>query len=132
MPGGRPTSYSEEILEKARNYADNYKEHGDVVPSVAGLAVHLGISRETIYDWSSQESKKEFSDIVKGVMSRQELELMSGGLSGKFNPTIAKLMMTKHGYSDKQEVDQNIKGEVQFVNGVPRPIEGNNETTLPS
>jgi hypothetical protein len=31
--------------------------------------------------------------------------LIDGGLIGDFNPTITKLMLTKHGYSDKQEVD---------------------------
>ena len=31
--------------------------------------------------------------------------LINGGLMGDFNASIAKVMMTKHGYSDKQEID---------------------------
>jgi len=34
----------------------------------------------------------------------QHRGLVNGGLSGKFNPAITKMMMTKHGYSDKQEL----------------------------
>lgn len=115
----RPTDYSEEVLIKTREYID-----GDaIVPTVAGLSGHLGVARSTIYDWASQEDKKEFSDIIESLLSKQEEQLIAKGLSGKFNPTITKLILTKHGYSDKQEIDQNLKGEVQFVNGVPRPKE---------
>ena len=63
MGAGRPSLYSPELLEKAREYVDNppqadrtesgtFKD-GEVLHSVVGLALHLGISRETVYDWSS-------------------------------------------------------------------------------
>lgn len=100
----RPTDYSPEIVAKARDYLTNFEGHGDVVPTIAGLADTLGISRETIYDWSSQEEKAEFSDIVEAIRGKQERVLANKGLKGDFNPTIAKLMLTKHGYSDKQEL----------------------------
>lgn len=115
----RPTDYSDAILEATREYIDG----NAVVPTVAGLSRHLGIARSTIYDWASQEDKKEFSDIIESLLSKQEEELIAKGLSGQFNPTITKLILTKHGYSDQQKVDQTLSGEVQFTNGVPRPKE---------
>ncbi|WP_415843310.1 terminase small subunit [Xenorhabdus thuongxuanensis] len=33
------------------------------------------------------------------------MKLINKGLTGDFNSTIAKMMLTKHGYSDKQEID---------------------------
>lgn len=104
MPVGRPTKYNEEILEKTRDYIENYADVGDMIPSIAGLSVVLGVSRETIYDWSKQEEKKAFSDILQKLLSTQERVLFNNGLNGTFNSNICKLALGKHGYSDKQEL----------------------------
>src|SRR3990167_6799432 len=95
---GRPTVYSEEILTKTRDYIVNYEKFDDAIPSIAGLAVVLGISRETIYDWASQEEKKEFSYILADILSNQERILINKGLKGEFNSNITKLVLGKHGY----------------------------------
>jgi len=108
-PGGRPTIYTQELLERAQYYLENFEEYQDVIPQIAGLAIVLEVSRETIYDWSAQESKKQFSDIVTQIMAKQEKTLFNGGLDGTFNSSITKLALTKHGYHDKQEVDQTTK-----------------------
>ena len=99
--GGRPPKYGDEILEKSLYYLDNYKVMNDKVPSNAGLADYLGVSRSTVQLWGTEEGKEEFSDILCKIQSRQERELTSNGLSGDFNSTITKLMLVKHGYCDK-------------------------------
>ena len=105
MTAGRPTEYSQEVLDKTYDYLNRaWIEAKDEIQTIAGLALFLKISRDTIYDWSSQEDKKEFSDIVKNILSEQEKTLVNKGLNGKFNASITKLMLTKHGYSDKQEL----------------------------
>ena len=110
MPGGRPTKYNDEILAKAKAYVDGgYIECGDVIPQMAGLAIELDISRETIYDWSDDPDKKEFSDIVAKCLRAQERKLLNGSLSGTLNSTIAKLILTKHGYSER--IQQEHMGE---------------------
>lgn len=73
----------------------------NLVPSVAGLAFVLSKSRECMYEWARQNN--EFSDILNGIAVVQEMLLINGGLSGDFNSAITKMMMTKHGYSDKIE-----------------------------
>ena len=107
---GRPTDYNEDILNKAKAYLEKPRAES-LLPSVAGLAIELELSRSTIYDWASQEDKKEFSDILERLLAKQEKELTENGLLGEFNSTITKLMLTKHGYSDKQETDLTSKGE---------------------
>lgn len=114
-PGrGRPSKYSEEMVDKAKHYLENYEDYQDVIPQLAGLAIALDISRDTLYSWMNDESKQEFSYIAKKVMAAQEKSLFNGGLSGGFNPAITKLMLTKHGYHDKQEVDQNTKVSINI------------------
>ena len=102
----RPTKYSAELLEVAKQYLVNYEELGDVVPSIAGLACELKIARETIHDWVKHEDKVEFSNTVKEIASIQERKLLSGGLSGAMNSMITKLLLNNHGYNDK--IEQNV------------------------
>lgn len=111
MAGGRPTKYNEEALNTAEDYIVNFSDYGDAIPSVVGLAVALETHRDTIYAWAKEEGKEAFSDIVKRLSANQERRLLNGGLDNSFNPTIAKLLLGKHGYSDKQETDITSGGE---------------------
>ncbi len=49
----------------------------------------------------SEPDKQELSDIVEDILTLQEMRLSFFGLNGKYNPTITKLMLTKHGYKDR-------------------------------
>jgi hypothetical protein len=108
MPAGRPTLYTPELLKEARAYIDNFEPSDtEIIPMVAGLAVRLRIARKTVYEWMKDEEKAEFCDIVEEIMAKQEQMLFKGGLSGEFNASITKLALTKHDYSDKQELSGN-------------------------
>ena len=120
---GRPTDYCDEIVEKARQYVlsaededinqlagltqkgtELFKSRIKVnLPSIEGLSLHLGISRETVYDWESQESKKVFSDIIMKLRAKQAIQLINKGLSGEYNSTIVKVLLSKHGYREGVE-----------------------------
>jgi hypothetical protein len=117
MPAGRPTLYSPKILKKTREYLLNYTSYDDAIPSIAGLAVVLGISRKTIYEWARQDDKKEFCDILEEILSDQERTLINKGLKGDFNSNIVKLALGKHGYSDKSDVTSGGK-PIPIYNGV--------------
>lgn len=106
--GGRPTSYSTEMLEKSREYVTTYHKHGHAVPSVAGLSTVLKVNRSTIYEWAADPEKSEFSNIYNQILSEQEQITLSNGLNGDFNATIAKLLLGKHGYSDKAETQTTV------------------------
>jgi len=105
MPGGRPSKYNEDTLRLSREYLVKYKNLGEKIPSVAGLAVYLGVRRETIWSWGIQDNKPEFSNLLDDLQAEQEKMLLTNGLSGDFNSTITKLVLTKHGYHEKKEVD---------------------------
>ena len=100
----RPTKYSQEIVEKARAYINDYEMYGDMIPSIEGMAEHLGLHRDTLYDWARQESK-EFSDILGKLLQKQQKVLINKGLSNKFNSAITKLVLGKHGFHDKMDQD---------------------------
>ena len=106
-PVGRPSKYTEEVLEKARAYAKNHLVDGsnDVIPSIEGLSIYLGISRETVRDWAKQPEKAAFSAIVEEMMAKQARALFNGALRGELREKTSSMMLSKHGYSEKQEVD---------------------------
>lgn len=106
----RPTKYTPKIQEQADAYADGgFLSCGDVVPSRAGLALELRVSRETLSNWA--EVHPEFLGTLERLSWLQERISLNGGLKGELNSTIVKLLLANHGYSDRQEIDHTTKGE---------------------
>lgn len=105
---GRPTEYRAEFTDFAHKYLSSCKDiYADNrlqvhLPSVEGFAAFIGVSRDTLYEWA--EKHKEFSDTLERLKQEQHQRLVNSGLSGVYNATIAKLMLTSnHGYSEKLE-----------------------------
>ena len=105
MSGEANSKYSEGMVEKAVHYLANYRQIGDEIPSHLGLADYLGIGTTTLYRWAKEEGKEAFRDILERIMTRQGKTLINKGLNGDFNSNIVKLVLGKHGYSDKQELE---------------------------
>ena len=122
MTAGRPSVYGPDILKKARGYLTSFKDVGDVVPSIAGLACVIGVTRETCRAWGNDPEKAEFSAILSELAQRQERELLNNGLAGNFNAPITKMMLTKHGYSDKVETDHTSSDGTMTPQVVERVI----------
>jgi len=100
-------------LKKAKEYVNNgYKENGGLIPSISGLSLYVSCSRSSLYNYANKS--EEFNDLLETVKAIQENELINKGLSGEFNATIAKLMLANHGYSDKQQMEQNNNVRVDF------------------
>lgn len=122
---GRPIEYSKRVLEKSREYLDECKaiyeikyrpkvtDKGDVIdepyvafdpkiPTIEGLAVVLNVHRDTLYEW--EKEYQEFSDIMTSLRHEQANRLINSGLSGAYNPTITKVLLTKHGYREGSEI----------------------------
>lgn len=110
---GRPTEYSEETIIKAKEYLalcvdiewDKLKVN---IPSIEWLANHLGLHRDTINQWEKEEGKEDFSDILRELRNEQAKRLINNGLSWAYNPTIAKLILSKHWYVEKTENKDTI------------------------
>ena len=110
---GRPTKLNEEVIKRAKDYSDNWKTiyPEDIIPTIEGLCLHCGLARDTVYSWyndgledDAPALKKDFSYIFRDILSNQSKKLLNGGLSGVYNSTITKVMLTKHGYRDAQEI----------------------------
>lgn len=104
-PVGRPTKYNAEMQEKADYYVMHWNEYPikDVVPSRVGLCCWLGIHKQTSYEW--EEIYPKFSDTLKNIETLQEKVSVNGGMAGVFNPTITKLVLANHGYSERTATD---------------------------
>jgi len=94
---------------------------------VVGLALFVGVSSKTIYNWA--DKAKEAEDDGKSSKLLQTLSMISdmqhrkalnSGLTGDFNPMITKLVLANHGYRDKQEtkVEATISHE-QWLDDLP-------------
>lgn len=120
---GRPSFYSVEKLAKAEEYlkscVDVPMEDGKglkvKIPTRGGLAVFLEVSRKALDDWAIVYS--EFGDFMERLKATQEEKLINSGLSGAYNPTISKVLLTKHGYREGIDSTTNDKD-------LPTPILG--------
>lgn len=117
MAGGRPSVYTPELLDAAREYITNYEDHGDTIPSIAGLACVLGVVRETCHAWANDPKKEEFSNILKELAQQQERRLLNKGLNGDYNAPIAKMILSKHGYADAVDTKSAINISIGSKDG---------------
>jgi len=112
------------MLEKALDYIKNYADYDDVIPSVAGLAVALEVSKKTLYNWSEVPENIKFLHALEKLSTNQENKLLNGGLSGRFNPAITKLIMYNHGYTGQPKEpdsdDESPPLEISF--NVKEPV----------
>lgn len=132
MPAGRPIEYTDKFPAKALEYLESCEDKEEQIvsgesekftafkqklrvnlPTIEGLAVYLGIHKDTVYEW--EKTYPEFSDVISVLRGKQSKELINKGLSGDYNPIIAKLLLMKHGYADKQEIDQHVTGELKYA-----------------
>ena len=97
--GGRPTKITPELVEQAKRYLVPSFD----LPTIEGLALELDVSRDILYDW--EEKNDEFSYILSKLRLLQANKLIQKGVKGEYNSTIAKMMLTKHGYVEKTATD---------------------------
>ena len=104
------TTYNDDTLSEALWYVnEGYVELGQAVPTGAGLARLLKCCRSTLYNWAKEHP--EFKDVLEVMNSEQELLLINGGLTNRYNYAITKLMLVRHGYHDKVDSDLTSSGE---------------------
>lgn len=117
LPKGRPMLFKtpEELEAQVNNYFESETKW-----TLAGLAFHLGIDRQTLYNYKERE---DFFDIIKKatdkVSARYEERLVY-----ESQPTGVIFALKNMGWSDKTEMDLTSKGEqIQGFNYIP-PAEG--------
>lgn len=124
---GRPTKYNDEIQKKSEKYIDiplfeTYSkevvvkdqiqvincERPSGIPSIAGLAVHLGVARDTIYNWA--KAHPIFLDTLEDLKVKQENFLEYHGLTRGYDSAFAKFIaVNTTAYRDKVEEKRTVK-----------------------
>ena len=84
----------------------------ELKPSVAGLAVALGIDRKTLYAWKDGAYRKNqpHQDIIKRAVEMILYNTEIYAQDGKMNPAIAIFLLKNHGgYTDTQQITVEAK-----------------------
>lgn len=107
---GRPTKYKHEYCQEAIDFMRKGK-------SIVQLSAYIDVPVRTIYQWESDND--EFSHALKRArelsQAHWETELEGMMYMGKeINAPLVKLYFAnRFGWSDKQEVKQEVKAEVR-------------------
>lgn len=109
---GKPTKLTAEVVAKGHEYLQVWALLGvELIPTAPGLALHVGVSSRSCYSWESEPDKsplhEQWFEVMRQMRDQQHQLLLAGGLGGKFNSNIAKLVLTKHGYHDRVQTDVN-------------------------
>lgn len=119
MTAGRPTKYDSTIPGKAEDYLRENEDSVEVVgtgtvlrtvnlPTIEGFASYLGVTKSTVYKWAGDH--KKFSDSLELIKAEQLRRLVNSGLSGAYNSTIAKLMLSSnHGIHEKAVINASVR-----------------------
>lgn len=123
----RPIEYSEDYIQKVDEYlavcqdeyAEFHKTRGDKsdsydrlvkvkLPTIEGFALYIDVSVKSLYNWA--DNNPAFLQALERIKTVQKERLLSGGLSGDYNPMIAKLVLSSnHGMREKTDVTSDGK-----------------------
>jgi len=74
----------------------------------------LNVPRRTLYEW--RDKHKDFSHSLEKIVTEQHKRLLDKGLSGEYNSTIAKLILSSnHGMSEKSESKVEHSGAINLT-----------------
>lgn len=105
---GRPKIFNDvkEVEEKINTYF-NYCEEKEKPYTMSGLAYYLGISRQTLVNYSNQD---QFFDTIKKARDRVQMQLEENALSNKANPTFTIFNLKNNfDWKDNNEVKTNVE-----------------------
>jgi len=106
---GRPIIYKPEtICPKIEEYISQCGREQTSLPTIEGLAIHLGVNPDTIYEW--RKIYPEFSEATKKILALQKKQLIDDGLYGgkEVNAAMAIfLLKANHGMKEDSPIQIN-------------------------
>ena len=73
------------------------------LPTTEGLAMRFNVVRDTLANWA--KAYPEFAHVMHDLKATQKEMLLNNGLGGKYNPAIAKLVLShNHGMRENSDV----------------------------
>jgi hypothetical protein len=109
---GRPSEYKPEIIDELNKYLEFAVPENMKIPTVEGLALKLGISKNTLYVWAKEHP--EFQDALDELKMRQKESLTDIGIFGgkEINATIVALLLkVNHDMIETSHTDITTKGK---------------------
>lgn len=139
---GRPTKYrrgmsanldkylstcQDEVYEfhKVRGEKTNTYERRVKVklPTIYGFANFLGVAEASLYDWAKKD--KSLLESLQTIKSIQKEKLVLNSLSGDYNSTIAKLILSSnHGFAERVKSEHSGEDGEPFVLQIKRSKDG--------
>lgn len=105
------TDDANQVRERIEWYFKHCAEM-ELKPSVAGLAVAIGVDRTTLYRWASGERRNNQTQgyLVKKAINMILYNTEIYAEDGKMNPAIAIFLLKNHGgYTDQQQITLEAK-----------------------
>lgn len=113
------TEYAGKKLDEYLNYCEKGHEptliptnasylmlHNAKIPTQKGFAKFLKVSRKSFDTWAIAHT--EFALVLDRIHDEQEEFLINNGLSGRYNATMAKLILgVNHGFVERKETHSN-------------------------
>ena len=130
--GGRPTEYKEEYIDAVDEYLsickDEEKDNGKLkvsLPTIEGFAMFIDVSKRILYNW--EQLHPQFLHALDKIRTEQQKRLLDKGLSGDYNSTIAKLILSSnHGMREKSDITTNDKDLPTPIMEIKRDVLTNN------
>lgn len=125
---GRPTKYKKKYLKLVEKYIESCQDTIDKVskyegsqgsmeydnrlivklPTIEGFAIYLNVATSSLYEWAKEH--KDFSEALDRIKRVQKERLITQGLAGVYNSTIAKLILSaNHDMREKKDVTSGDK-----------------------
>jgi hypothetical protein len=131
-PVGRPSDYTPEVINKINEYLEFAIPENQELPTVEGIALKLGINRDTVYEWAKVHP--EFSDTLEELKLRQKEILIEIGIFGgkEINATIVQLLLkVNHDMIETNKTDITSGGKPIPILSDVHSHNRNNETPEP-
>lgn len=143
-PGGRPSLYDPKYVDMMDEYFDietGYEvevensrgvmqsvRHAANLPTIAGFACKIGVTRETLHDWATKTDEEgklrypEFSYAYKRAKDHQERILVENALKGGYQANFA-IFTAKNviGWRDKHEHEHTGDFKIEVIRFTDAP-----------
>ncbi|MCX8159198.1 MAG: DNA-packaging protein [Candidatus Pacearchaeota archaeon] len=95
-----------DLLKRVDEYLKSFEED-EAIPTIEGLALFVGCTRDNIYQLERKYPKlKSKLDILRDLQTKR---LITRGLLKKYDSRIVRLLLSTHGYVEKKEVEYTEK-----------------------
>jgi hypothetical protein len=125
---GRPSKYTSGVIEEVNKYLEFAIPENQEIPTVEGIALKLGISKQALYRWAKKH--KEFRNALRKIKLKQKESLIKIGVFGgkEINASIVALLLkVNHKMVETTKTDLTSDGKPVPILGYVHRNDGDKE-----